>query len=116
MTFDEENKWLELANKYKDKYIQPVWSWDCNHKLDFDGPLLRVSSRFYQERDKIYSGSVDFVMGEKPIFSREFSSRHIENLQNVVEEYCAMVQIQLTDLLVNIIKADPFNYNSHGDL
>lgn len=37
-----------LADDRNEERNSPVkWSWDCGLKLDYDGPILRVSSRFY---------------------------------------------------------------------
>lgn len=32
---------------YDNRFEAPIWTYDCGYKLDFDGPLLRISSRFY---------------------------------------------------------------------
>lgn len=99
MDWDKAPKWAEAANDGKDKdFAEPNWSWDCGLKLDFDGGLLRVSSRFYQVNDDIYDGSVSFLIGDDTIFKREFSSRHIDVLRNDVERYCRAVRLQIFDL------------------
>lgn len=39
--------WQEKVNDKKEIYDEPKWSWDCGFKLDFDGSLLSINSRFY---------------------------------------------------------------------
>ena len=88
MNWDDAYKWSDKANDEKQiEQIEPRWSWDCGLKLDFDGGLLRVSSRFYQEQEDVFSGSVSFMINDDTIFEREFSCRHIDNLKKDVEMY-----------------------------
>lgn len=42
--WDAAYKWQEQANKHN-RLIK--WSWDCGLKLDYDGDVCRISSRFY---------------------------------------------------------------------
>jgi len=97
MNWEEAIKWAEEANNKSDSNIK--WSWDCGFKLDFDGDLLRVSSRFYSHGDNIFDGSVTFYIGDEGIFQKEFSSRHIENLKTDVEEYVEAIHSNLVKLL-----------------
>lgn len=93
MDWDKAPKWAEMANNGKDKdFAEPRWKWDCGLKLDFDGGLLRVSSRFYQSDYDIFDGSVEFLIGDDTVFRREFSSRHINVLREEVERYCRAVR------------------------
>ena len=65
MNWDNAYKWADKANDEKQlEQVEPRWSWDCGLKLDYDGGLLRVSSRFYQERENIFSGSVSFLIND----------------------------------------------------
>lgn len=98
MNWDQAREWEEKANAEKQiSEIEPHWSFDCGLKLDYDGGLLRVSSRFYQTGNDIYDGSVSFIIGDTEVFNREFSSRHIDVLKTEVEKYVKIVaeRIQL---------------------
>lgn len=45
------NGWDDPEMNYNDYYrghhYRPVYTWDCSFKLDFDGPILSLSTRFY---------------------------------------------------------------------
>lgn len=100
MNWNSAHEWADKANEEKEpKWSEPRWSFDCGLKLDFDGGLLRVSSRFYQVKENIYDGSITFCVGDDEIFTREFSSRHIDNLRNDVEKYYRIARLQICDLL-----------------
>lgn len=102
MNWDKAYAWADEANKDKDiEEIQPRWSWDCGLKLDYDGGLLRISSRFYQSREDIFDGSVSFYIGDNEIFNREFSSRHIDILKKDVEEYVNKVRKNVETTISN---------------
>lgn len=94
--------WSDNANKDKQtECSEPNWSWDCGLKLDFDGGLLRVISRFYQSSNDIFDGSVSFYIGDTEIFRREFSSRRIDILKKDVEEYVTDVTANVENLCNN---------------
>lgn len=95
----QQKEWLDSANKEKYQYGEPVWSFDCGSKLDFDGPVVRASSRFYCHGNDIYEGSVTFVIGVETIFCREFSSRYIDVLREDIEKYSRAVTDNIESLL-----------------
>lgn len=100
MEWEKAGPWAEKANTDKDiDAIEPRWSWDCGLKLDFDGGLLRVSSRFYQRGDSIFSGQVAFLIGDDEIAEREFCPRHVDILKTDVEQYVATVRTQVREIL-----------------
>lgn len=92
MNWDNAKDWADKANEGKEpEYSEPRWSWDCGLKLDYDGGLLRVCSRFYQDREDIFNGSVSFYIGDAELFNREFSSKHIDVMKEEVEKYVKAV-------------------------
>jgi len=95
----QQKEWLDSANSKKYEYGEPAWSFDCGSKLDFDGPVVRASSRFYHHGNDIYDGSVSFVIGGETIFCREFSSRHIDILRDEIEQYSKAVIGNIESLL-----------------
>ena len=69
--FEEANKWTDNANKDKDEFHEPKWSFDCGFKLDFDGPIIDISSRFYPPKKHYgegWDGTITvLLMGNEPI-------------------------------------------------
>jgi hypothetical protein len=56
LNWDNAKAWEEKANEKKEIFDEPKWSWDCNFKLDFDGSLLRVSSRIHHTKTLVIGG------------------------------------------------------------
>lgn len=81
----------EAMNAGKDKGEDPLWSWDCNYKLDYDGPLLYVSSRFYPPvahyGSTSWDGSVDIYFGSNKIASKKFNVVTLVDLKDQVERF-----------------------------
>ena len=94
----QQREWLDSANKDKYEYGEPVWRFDCGSKLDFDGPAVRISSRFYHSGRDIYDGSVTVVIGDDVVFCREFSSRHIDMMREEVEKYTSAITRNIAKL------------------
>ena len=91
----QKKEWLDSANSKKYEYGEPVWSFDCGSKLDFDGPAVRISSRFYNLGNDLYDGSVSVLVGDEVLFCREFSTRHIDAMRDEVEKYTAAITANL---------------------
>ena len=68
------------------------WSFDCGFKLDYDGDIVTISSRFYSPK-KYYgggwNGTVDiYVMDDSdPISSKKFDEKTLITLKDSVEKY-----------------------------
>lgn len=106
MNWDDAQKWVDAANEGKGpEYSEPRWSWDCGFKLDYDGGLLRVSSRLYPVSENIFDGSVSFCIGDDTIFNREFSGKHIDNIKEEVEKYVRAVTGNIKQLCVTNMSA-----------
>lgn len=83
--FLNEGKW-----KHGDWKDNPVWSFDCGYKLDYDGPLVKISSRFYPPKSHYgpnWDGSVDVVFMGKDMSTKEFDCSTFEELKLQVETY-----------------------------
>lgn len=91
LTWKNAEAWENWANADKEgDYAEPQWKWDCNFKLDFDGPLLRISSRFYpphKNKHDGWEGTVCVVLIEKEIEEKEFIAPNLDDLKRQVEEY-----------------------------
>lgn len=93
-------EWLKVANKDKfDKNTEPVWSWDVNFKLDFDGSLLSISSRFYPPRvnnSDSWQGVLQVLLLGDVIMNKEFKASSLNEIrdeaESFVKEYIATIK------------------------
>ena len=79
--------WAEGANKNSEGID---WNWDCGFKLDYDGPILRVSSRFYPPKThygKTWDGNVSIYLFDNEILKKEFDCPTLEDLKKEVESF-----------------------------
>ncbi len=102
-SWEAAQNWADAANASKDE--GPQWSWDCFMKLDYDGPLLSMSSRFYPPTKHYgpgWDGTVALMMGEVTIIEKNFQEDDLDILKTKVEMYCKVlsdkVEIALTGL------------------
>jgi len=93
LTWGNANAWATLANAEKETYKEPEWSWDCGFKLDFDGSLLTVSSRFYPPHKNPdgmgWNGFVNVLFLGKEVIRKEFTRETLDELKKDVEEFTA---------------------------
>lgn len=86
-----ESKLNSGIDKEDDEYNDaPRWSFDCGFKLDYDGPILSVSSRFYPPKSHYgatWDGSVTVYVLGKGVGERKFDCPTLEELKRQVEEY-----------------------------
>ncbi len=90
--WDDARAWETAQNKDKNDGYEPIWSFDCGFKLDFDGPLLSVSSRFYPPKTHYgpkWDGTVSVLFLGKTIKKQEFECPTIDELKEQVEKYVA---------------------------
>lgn len=68
----------------------PKWKWDCGFKLDYDGPLTFVSSRFYppktQYADK-WCGKLTIAMFGETLVEKEFQGNTLPELKEAVDAF-----------------------------
>lgn len=88
-----EDLWKKLhtsIDKFnEDKYIysEPFWGTDCGLKVDFDGPLVHVESRFYFKGEGKYTGGVRINLLQTLVAEKDFVADSLEELRPLVEEY-----------------------------
>ena len=90
LNWDNAKAWEEKANEKKEIYDEPKWSWDCNFKLDFDGSLLRVSSRFYPPHKNAgnwWEGNVTVNFLDTELLKKEFKCDTLDELKTEVERF-----------------------------
>jgi len=89
--WDAAYKWQEKANE-EDNLIK--WSWDCGLKLDYDGDVCRISSRFYPPHKSSadygkYHGTISVMIGdaEEYLYEHKVEADTLDALKEIVEEY-----------------------------
>lgn len=88
--YDEANAWADKANDERDKFTNPIWSFDCGFKLDFDGPILSVESRFYPPKTHYgpkWDGNTRINLLGKKITEKYFEAVTLDDLKTQVESY-----------------------------
>jgi len=104
--WDAAYKWQEEANG-EDNLIK--WSWDCGLKLDYDGDVCRISSRFYpphkssSEYGKYY-GTISVMIGdaEEYLHEHEIEAGTLDELQNLAEDYVSKTLDKMHNALRSI--------------
>jgi hypothetical protein len=87
-SYEEAHAWAEAVNAEND--IPVRWSFDCGFKLDFDGGLVRISSRFYPPKTHYgptWSGWVDVSLLKERVNEKTFDCDSLEELRSEVEAY-----------------------------
>lgn len=106
-SWEQFYKWVDEANKDKDEYGEPYWGTDCHFKLDYDGPLVTVSSRFYPPAKyygPTWDRSVTVYVGEKEIVRKKFDCPTMDELRTKVETYVKVVTVDVENELIEALK------------
>lgn len=80
----------------------PRWDFDCGFKLDFDGPLMHISSRFYPPKTHYgatWDGTVTVYILDKEVSEKKFDCKTLDELKQQVEEYVYRVANKLIDAI-----------------
>lgn len=99
-SWEEAEVWERKVNNLEEgeelKYKEGVnWSWDCGFKLDYDGGLVTVNSRFYPPKahyGKTWDGTVSIYVLEKLVEQKSFDCKTLEQLRVQVEKYVKGVE------------------------
>ena len=98
-----EKRMNEGKGEYGDgKHDQVRWKFDCGFKLDFDGPLVYISSRFYPPKTSYgptWDGAVTVFVLDQKVALRQFDCPTIEQLQSEVEAYVSEVKEKILNAL-----------------
>ncbi|MEG3618234.1 hypothetical protein V5T82_07220 [Magnetovibrio sp. PR-2] len=88
----EAKEWETWINQDKGgSHEEPNWSFDCSFKLDFDGPILSFSSRFYPPARHYgdgWDGSVTVYHKDEVLAVTEFQAETLNGLVEMVETHC----------------------------
>ena len=108
-SWDEAHKWADVANEEKSEYGEPLWKFDCGFKLDYDGPLLSVSSRFYPPKTHFgpkWDGHVAIYLLDEEIETKEFECTTLDVLKEEVDVYIKSFIVDLDRFLMDRRKDD----------
>lgn len=98
LNWDNARAWRDNANIGKDDYGEPRWDFDCGFKLDFDGSLVRITSRFYpptMNNGNWWEGNVKiFVLG-KEVIKKELKCNTLDELKLVAEKFVNSLMINI---------------------
>ena len=101
--WEEADKWIKEANKDIDNEDSFRWSFDCGYKLDYDGGLVVISSRFYPpsdlQGDGQWDGQLNVMIGEEYIKRIQFNCDSLDELKEKVEKRTADI-IQKAKILL----------------
>ena len=89
-SWDDAKAWTGAANESRESYEVPTWRFDCGFKLDFDGPIVRASSRFYPPKSHYgpkWDGAVTIIVGDKDVSEKKFECDSLDQLRTEVEAY-----------------------------
>jgi len=98
-SFEEADKWADSANKDKDEFHEPKWSFDCGFKLDFDGPIIDISSRFYPPKKHYgdgWDGTIIVIVMGKELTEEKIQANSLEELKNKAEKFIKELAARLT--------------------
>lgn len=94
--WESAKEWQELANKNK-QTDEPRWQFDCGFKLDFDGGLINVTSRFYPPTPHrpVWYGVIRIVIGEKVLKEKKITTASLDELKKEAEAYVNDFKIKI---------------------
>ncbi|MBO9660252.1 MAG: hypothetical protein J7527_15640 [Chitinophagaceae bacterium] len=105
-SWEEAYAWMDRVNgeRYEKNGScnRPMWSWDCGFKLDYDGPLFKVCSRFYPPKSHYgatWDGAVFIMFREEEILEKKFDCPSLEDLRKEVEEFVAGIEKKILSAL-----------------
>lgn len=105
--WDEAKLIEEKLNAGKDEdEPQPRWKFDCGFKLDFDGELIRVSSRFYPPKTHYgatWDGTVSIYFLDKEVSEKKFDCATLEELHKQVEEYVDSIKESVGEAILWLV-------------
>lgn len=89
------------------------WRFDCGFKLDFDGGMINVTSRFYPPQEFYgagWDGSVKVYDGfGNDILEKEFKTETIEDLRLQIETFVKSLITKTANFLKESIKPDMYD-------
>ena len=90
MNWDNARAWEKKANIEHEDNGFPKWSFDCGFKLDYDGGLLSVESRFYpphMNNHDGWEGGVRINLLFDNLIEKTFKTDSLDDLKDQVEDF-----------------------------
>jgi hypothetical protein len=109
-SWDDANAWAGVANENREDYEVPTWRFDCGFKLDFDGPIVRVSSRFYPPKSNYgpkWDGTVAITVADKEVIEKGFEFDTLDQLRAEVEAYVDEQTRRIHERIAAMFKESP---------
>lgn len=105
--FQAAYKWAEKVNQAPKTVCE--WSWDCGLKLDYDGNLCSISSRFYPPHKSAESygkwhGTIHVSVKEYEINTKKVEAKTLDELQVIVEKHVLDIETKITNSIKSIFK------------
>lgn len=101
----DEAKIIEDKLNEKNEVYDPQWKFDCGFKLDFDGRLVSISSRFYPPKSHYgmtWDGTVSIEIGNVLIKEQKFYCKTLIELQIEVEGFVNEFKVKMQNLLLSL--------------
>lgn len=104
--WDAAYKWQKESNE-GNKLIK--WSWDCGLKLDYDGDVCRISSRFYPPHKSSaeygkYNGTIAVMIGDaiEYIYEHKIEADTLDELQKLAEDYVSQIIEKMHNAILSV--------------
>lgn len=96
------SSWQREANKNS---TIMRWGWDCSLKLDYDGEVCSINSRFYPPHKNSadygkYSGDISVMIGNECLNNHSIEATTLDELQEAAENHVS----QILEKIHNAIK------------
>lgn len=102
LDWDYAKQWEQDANKDREIHNYPIWGFDCGFKLDYDGGIVSVSSRFYPPSShggKSWDGNCTIYVLDKEVSEKSFDCKNLDDLKNEVENYIKSITLRIIKVL-----------------
>lgn len=109
INWEEAREIEEKFNKNKEEWNEPIWSFDCWFKLDFDWPIMSVNSRFYPPKThywETWDWDVTICILWEERISKHFDCKTIEELKNSVYIFIRDIELNILNNIKNFTYTD----------
>lgn len=105
--WDAAYEWAEKENE-ENPESEIRWSWDCGLKLDYDGSVCRISSRFYpphksSEEYGKYHGTISVIINNNSIHDYDVEAETLDELRKIVVEYVSGILKRIESKIKEIL-------------
>jgi hypothetical protein len=89
LNWENAKEWIDKSNTEYD-FPNPKWKFDCGFKLDYDGSIISISSRFYpphRNSTNVWEGKVAIYIFQEKITEKDFTNHDLDCLKEEVENF-----------------------------